>query len=110
MAERKALLPVPAARAAEPRAATPLTFVDLMKSRQITAPVLSDNGAVAAWAEWPDRGDGVAVARATDGTSRFEIERGAEPAITPDGAWVAARVRPTLEDVYLLLTDDENAT
>lgn len=73
-----------------------LSFTDLMKMRSIEEPVIADNGAWVAYALVPDRGDGELVVRATSGGSEYRADRGRAPQITPDGAWVAARLEPTL--------------
>ena len=76
----------------------PLTWVDLMKFRQIEGPVLSKEGAWIAYALKPDRGDGEVVVRSTVGGTVYSIELGSAPAISGDEGWVAAAIQPTLEE------------
>jgi len=77
----------------------PLELVDLMKMRQIEDASISRDGLWVAYALVPDRGDGEAVARSTDGEPgaiEVRIERGSAPAISRDGRWLAALVQPPL--------------
>jgi len=81
----------------------PLELVDLMKLRQIRDPSISEQGRWVAYALEPDRGDGEAVARATDdeveaATTEYRIERGSQPVLSADGRWFAALVQPPLAE------------
>lgn len=74
----------------------PLELVDLMKMRQIESPSISRDGRWVAYALEPDRGDGEAVARSTEGAGEVRIERGSVPALSADGRWLGALVQPPL--------------
>ncbi len=76
----------------------PLELADIMKMRAIADPVLSDDGAWAAYELRPDRGDGTVEVVSLDGGTRYTIERGGAPAFSSDAAWVGALVKPTLEE------------
>jgi len=76
----------------------PLTFLDLMQFRQIEDAVISNDGGWIAYALVPDRGDGEVVIRSTASDTEIRIERGAAPKISGDGHWVAAEIKPTLEE------------
>jgi dipeptidyl aminopeptidase/acylaminoacyl peptidase len=84
--------------AAEDGSWKPLELADIMRMRAIESPVLSDDGAWAAYELRPDRGDGVVEVVSADGATRYTIERGTGPAISSDSRWVAALVKPTLEE------------
>lgn len=75
-----------------------LTFVDLMKMHTVKDPVISDNGERIAYELRPDRGDGLVEIRGATGKLAATIERGRDAVLTPDGAWAAAFVVPSLED------------
>ncbi|MEM9597090.1 MAG: prolyl oligopeptidase family serine peptidase [Acidobacteriota bacterium] len=90
-------LVLPAAPATADDGKKPLTFLDLMKFRQIEDPVISTEGGHVAYALEPDRGDGEVVVRSVDGTQERRIERGKGPAVTRDGRFAAALVEPSLE-------------
>ena len=76
----------------------PLELADIMKMRAIEDPVLSDDGTWAAYELRPDRGDGTVEVVSIDGATRYTIERGTAPRFSSDAAWVAALVKPTLEE------------
>lgn len=67
----------------------PVTLQDLMAFKSIDQPVLSDNGAVAAFSAQPDRGDAVGVVRLTGGSKKLTVSGGTAPVLTPDGRYVA---------------------
>ena len=75
----------------------PLTFVDLMQLREIEQSSISDGGQWIAFTAEPDRGDPEVVVRSTDGNGRYLIPFGSHPVISHDGAFVAARLNPSLE-------------
>ena len=76
----------------------PLELADLMKLRTLYGPVISEDGAWVAYELRPDRGDGELVVRAAEGRRSFAVARGSEAKISADSLWVAALVRPTLEE------------
>lgn len=69
-----------------------MSFADLMQVRKVFGTVLSEDGGWVALEARPDRGDGEVIARSTQGRAEHRIPRGQSPVLTPDGAWVAARV------------------
>ncbi len=96
------------AQAATAAAGTrPLELQDLMQLRTIREVVISDDGTWVAYALWPDRGDGEAVARSVDGDTEHRIPRGSAPVISGDSRWVAAVVEPTLEKIEESRDEDE---
>jgi dienelactone hydrolase len=76
----------------------PLELVDLMKLRTLYGPVISEDGAWVAYELRPDRGDGELVVRSAEGRRSYSVARGSEAKISADSLWVAALVRPTLEE------------
>jgi hypothetical protein len=74
-----------------------LTYVDLMKFRQVQNASISKDGGWIAFAAVPDRGDGEVIVRSTDGAQRHVVPLGAAPVISGDGRWVALRLEPALE-------------
>ena len=95
-----ALLVLPAlvsAEASKEAKGNPLTFLDLMKFRQIEDPVISDDGRFVAYGLEPDRGDGEVVVRATSGRTELRVARGKAPALTAEGSFAAALLEPSLE-------------
>jgi len=74
-----------------------LTYVDLMKFRQIEDASISRDGGWIAFAAVPDRGDPEVIVRSTDGQTRHSVALGADPVISADAAWVAMRLQPSLE-------------
>lgn len=98
---RLALLLVASLVAAAPASAQgtkPVTFEDLMKFRAIRTPVVSDDGAIVAYAAQPDRGDGEGVVHALTAGKVFTIPRGSAPAISADSRFVVMTVRPSFAD------------
>ncbi|MFC1660770.1 hypothetical protein ACFL3S_04775, partial [Gemmatimonadota bacterium] len=75
----------------------PLTFVDLMKLREIEQPSISDGGRWIAFTAEPDRGDPEVIVRSTEGRTRYVIPLGSNAAISHDGLFVAARLNPAME-------------
>ena len=59
-----------------------LTVDDMMKFRQISSPIISDNGAWVAYTVKPDRGDPEVVVRSTAGTTEFVMKPGEKPVIS----------------------------
>ena len=86
------------AAAAPLRAANPqkkaLTAEDMMKFRQISEAIISEDGRWAAYVLQPDRGDGIVEVRSTEGDSVYSVERGSRPGFSRDGRWLAAIVKP----------------
>ena len=76
----------------------PLELTDLMKLETLHGEAISDDGAWIAYEPRPDRGDGAVRVQAAGGGASFSIERGQDPEISADGAWVGATVQPTLEE------------
>ncbi|MFG1690889.1 S9 family peptidase [Gemmatimonadota bacterium] len=74
-----------------------LTFVDLMQLREIAQPSISDGGRWIAFTAEPDRGDPEVVVRSTSGNDRYLIPFGSHPVISHNGAFVAARLNPSME-------------
>jgi dipeptidyl aminopeptidase/acylaminoacyl peptidase len=76
-----------------------MTFEDVMKFRNLTGPTVSDNGRWVAYESAPDRGDGHAEVRSTDGRTTYTVERGASAQLSPDGTWAAFVVKPPAPDM-----------
>jgi len=85
-------LPVAAVLAGEEK--RPLSLQDVMKFRQIRAPVISEDGAWIACEIKPNRGDGVVEVHAVNEGIKYIIERGSRPRISRDGRWVFATLLP----------------
>ena len=77
----------------------PLTFVDLMKFRTITQPVIAADGSVVAYRLQPDRGDGAVVVVRADGGGEQRIELGSAPQLSDEGRFVLATLVPSLEQM-----------
>ncbi len=75
-----------------------LTFEDVMKFEDIGSIQLSENGEWVAYEVWPDRGDGRVEVKSTNGRNTYEINLGASPKITPNGAWTAAYRKVPLKE------------
>ena len=76
----------------------PLTFDELMKFNTIHDASISDDGSWVVYQLRPDRGDGVAVIRAVDGTTEHRVAQGASPKLSSDSKWAAMVIEPTLEE------------
>jgi dipeptidyl aminopeptidase/acylaminoacyl peptidase len=76
----------------------PLTFTDLMKLREIEQPSIADGGDWIAFTAEPDRGDPEVVVRSVDGATRYSIPLASNAVISHDGAFVAARLNPSMEE------------
>jgi len=74
----------------------PLTFTDLMKLREIEQPSISADGQWIAFTAEPDRGDPEVIVRAVDGSARYVLALASNPVISPDSAFVAARLNPSM--------------
>ena len=74
----------------------PLTFTDLMQLREIEQPSIAANGRWIAFTAEPDRGDPEVIVRAVDGDARYVLPLARNPIISPDGAFVAARLNPSM--------------
>jgi len=70
------------------------TFEDVMQFKSIDNPVLSPNGDWIAFGVWPERGDGEARIKQTEGSAEFVIERGERPQISSNSQWVAPLLSP----------------
>ena len=75
-----------------------LTFEDIMKWKDISDTEISANGEWMVYSVWPDRGDGEVRVRSIDNETLYSIELGDNPAITPNGDWVGAYIKPPLEN------------
>jgi len=75
-----------------------LTFEDVMKWEDISDTEISDNGNWLIYSVWPDRGDGEARVMGIENEKQFAIERGDNPAITANGRWVGAYIKPPLKE------------
>ncbi|MCP4312135.1 MAG: S9 family peptidase [Bacteroidetes bacterium] len=67
-----------------------LTVSDMMKFRQISSPVISDDGEWVAYTAIPDRGDPEVVVRSSAGRTEFIMKQAEKPAISGNSIWVAA--------------------
>lgn len=72
----------------------PMTFLDVMKFRNIQSPVLSGPGTAVAYQSQPDRGDGEVVVYDLAKQREYRIARGQRPVFSDDGRWVAVLIRP----------------
>ncbi len=71
-----------------------LTWIDLMKVRQVRDPSISADGRWVALAAVPDRGDGEVLIHAVDGSVEWSVPRGEAPVLTADGAWAGMTLLP----------------
>ena len=71
-----------------------LTFLDVMKFRQIKSPVLASTGVAVAYQSQPDRGDGEVIVYDLERKREHRIARGKQPVFSEDGAWVSVLVSP----------------
>jgi len=76
----------------------PLTFTDLMQLREIEQASIADGGDWIAFTAEPDRGDPEVIIRAVDGSTRYLIPLGSHAVISDDGAFVAARLNPSMAE------------
>lgn len=74
----------------------PLQLTDIMQFREIEQRVVSENGQWMAYAAVPDFGDSEGHVVNTLTSERFSLERADQPAISPDGRYVAFRQRAPL--------------
>jgi len=88
-----------AALSAAGQSGRPLTFIDLMQLREIEQPSVSAGGTWVAFTAEPDRGDPEVIVRAVTGDARHVLPLASNPAISRDGAWVAARLNPSMAAV-----------
>jgi dipeptidyl aminopeptidase/acylaminoacyl peptidase len=84
-----------------------LTFVDLMKFRQVRQPAISDEGDWIAFHAVPDRGDGAVVVRSVSSEVRYEIPRGSRPIISHNGKWVAMKLDPPFAETENASKDEK---
>ncbi len=75
-----------------------LTFTDLMQLREIEQASIADDGDWIAFTAEPDRGDPEVIVRAVDGSTRYLIPLGSHAVISGDGAFVAARLNPSMAE------------
>ncbi|MDX1673082.1 MAG: S9 family peptidase, partial [Balneolaceae bacterium] len=75
-----------------------LTFEDVMKFEDISDADISANGQWIVYGVWPDRGDGEVRVRSTSSSTFYTIERGDDPEITGNGAWVASFLKAPLKE------------
>jgi dipeptidyl aminopeptidase/acylaminoacyl peptidase len=71
-----------------------LTFQDVMKFKEIHAPVISEDGLWLAYNAQPDRGDGEVIVHGLKSGQKIVVERGVRPQISKDSKWVAMSVKP----------------
>tara|TARA_R110002072_G_scaffold87129_2_gene196564 strand:+ start:1281 stop:4214 length:2934 start_codon:yes stop_codon:yes gene_type:complete len=71
-----------------------LTFLDVMKFRQIKSPVLASTGTAVAYQSQPDRGDGEVIVYDLAQQREHRIARGQKPLFSDDGKWLAVLVAP----------------
>jgi hypothetical protein len=77
----------------------PLSLQDMMKFKEIHDPLISDNGKWVVYNTTPGRGNGEVTVYQVETGKSFLIERGAKPQITPNGAWIAAFVKPDFAEM-----------
>ncbi|MFT4840983.1 MAG: dipeptidyl aminopeptidase/acylaminoacyl peptidase [Planctomycetota bacterium] len=87
-------VPGPAAPAPAASGTRALTFLDMMKFRQIKSPVLASTGTAVAYQSQPDRGDGEVIVYDLEQKREHRIARGQRPVFSEDGKWVAVLVAP----------------
>ena len=75
-----------------------ITFQDLMRFRAIQAPVISDDGTIAAYALQPDRGDGEGVVHVLASGKIYRVPRGGAPVIAKTGRHVGMTVKLSFLD------------
>lgn len=81
------------------RSGRTLRFEDLMRFRKIENPVISRDGRWIAYTLRPDRGDAEAIVQSSENPRKtFTIERGAQPVISSDSRWAAAKVEVPFAD------------
>jgi Prolyl oligopeptidase family len=80
----------PASHAAGAKKA--LTLQDMMKFKEIHNPLISEQGHWVVYNTRPDRGNGEVTVTHTGNGKKYVLQRGANPIITKNGAWVAAAV------------------
>ena len=84
------------ARPPPPRRA--MDHADVDRWRYLSGQRYSDDGAWAAWREWPDTiGDGEVIVRSTDGRTTHRIARGDNGQVTTDGRFAVALVKPAYD-------------
>jgi dipeptidyl aminopeptidase/acylaminoacyl peptidase len=84
----------------------PLTFTDLMQLREIEQASIADGGDWIAFTAEPDRGDPEVIVRSVDGATRYLIPLGSHAVISHDGAFVAARLNPSMAEREKAAEDD----
>ena len=71
-----------------------LTFLDVMKFKEIRNPVISEDGLWVAYSAQPDRGDGEVRIHGLKKGNVFTVKRGSNPVISKNSRWVAMAVKP----------------
>lgn len=84
-----------------------LTFEDIMKWDDISDTELSDNGQWMVYSVWPDRGDGEVRVIGIEDNKQYTIELGDNPAITANGRWVGAYLKPPLKEQLKAKKDNQ---
>ncbi len=84
---------------AEAQSKKTLTFEDIMRFKEISSPVLSENGSVVAYATQPDRGDGEVFIHNLSNGLTVSIPRGAGPRLSSNSLWAVVTVRPSALDL-----------
>lgn len=69
---------------------------DIMHFRGISEATINDDGTWVTYLSKPDRGDGEAVAVRISDKKMFRVERGSQIAVSADGKWIAALVKPSV--------------
>ncbi|HLR76983.1 MAG TPA: prolyl oligopeptidase family serine peptidase [Balneolaceae bacterium] len=73
-----------------------LTFDDIMRWKDVSNAVVSDDGNWLAYNVWPDRGDGYVQIRNIDNDTQYTISLGKYPTIAGNSKWVGAYIEPEL--------------
>jgi len=67
-----------------------LTVNDMMRFRQISSSLISDDGAWVVYTAKPDRGDPEVVVRSSTGNTEFIMKQAEKPVISGNSMWLAA--------------------
>ncbi|MGK7370919.1 MAG: hypothetical protein ACNS64_11960, partial [Candidatus Halalkalibacterium sp. M3_1C_030] len=78
-----------------------------MKWDDISDTELSDNGQWMVYSVWPDRGDGEVRVTGIEDNKQYTIELGDNPAITANGRWVGAYLKPPLKEQLKAKKDNQ---
>ena len=77
----------------------PLTFVDVMKFRQLESPVISEDGSWVAYGAQPDRGGGEVIIHSLRSKTVYSVVRGTHPVFSSDARWVAMSIKPMAAEI-----------